>query len=143
VACASTPNDPAQFVGAPDLDAAWQAGTVDLAINVWHDRHHITGWVHKKRTGGDKILPHLGYRLNAHTLIWITRAFEVSESGQYDMTSPGTYWMFFEWIGQDRDVYGIHGRSFTMASLDQDQPASQMLGYTRRYVRDRSHVPSQ
>lgn len=140
--CNVLPTDSTQFVGAGDLRAAWRAGTVNLAINVWHDSHHITGWVVKKENGGDKILPHLGYRLNGHTLIWITRQYDVSDSGQYDMTTPGTFWMFFEWIGQDRDVYGIHGRSFTLAALDQATPASQPIGYTRRYVRERSHVPS-
>ena len=95
------------FHDAGNTAEGWQSRKVDLGINVVTPGLGITGWV-SKRQHGEQELPHVGYLLNPHTLIWITTDRPVPGSGVCFM-------MFFEWVGAGHQRYGIHGRYFTLS----------------------------
>ena len=102
----------------------WGAGDVDLGINVVSEDLGITGWV-SKRQGGNRVeLPHVGYLLNPHTLIWITSDRDVRESATRFM-------MFFEWIAADRQSYGIHGRFFALSGGRISRAERGLAGWSR------------
>lgn len=126
------------FTTSARLAQHWAAGQVNLAINVWREDTGVTGWVWKK-DDGDQILPHIGYLLNRHTLIWITQQHPKTQSNVYDFDYGQEFWMFFEWVDGQRRTYGIHGRKFQFADLSVDGqpddfvPRSEPLGFTTRY----------
>ncbi len=109
------------------LRRAWRRGTVNLAINVWASGEDgITGWVIKKEGREAYVMPHLGYLLNGHTLIWIAQVFRFREDQtSYPMSENETFYMFFEWAGRNRQVYGIHGRTFTLGPVGSCNPSSE------------------
>lgn len=142
-ACSKIHDDPSEFVDAGNLKAQWEKNAVNLAINVWSNNDKVTGWVWKKQGGKPVIMPHLGYRLNDHTLIWIAQEMEFKGvDADYTMNKGGRFFMFFEWVGQCRRAYGIHGREFTIAGLAGSKNGTinvtKPIGSTTRYVLDRS-----
>ncbi|MEO1493436.1 MAG: hypothetical protein AAFV19_14875 [Pseudomonadota bacterium] len=147
ISVCTDPGDPnsnlsSDYVDDGTLERRWRRSEVNLAINVWTDAAKVTGWVWKKQGQNELIMPHLGYRLNAHTLIWIAQEMPFTgRRATYTMNPDGRFFMFFEWVGQCRQTYGIHGREFTIAGLtapaSQQTPRSRPIGSTTRYVLDR------
>ncbi len=106
------------FAHRDNLARMIKADEVDLAINVVSDPTGITGWVSKRQAdpsakprSGYFELPHLGYRINACSLIWIARTFPGTKA-------PAEYWgghdflLLHEWTSSAvaPTVYGIEGR---------------------------------
>lgn len=90
-----------EFVGREKLKRSVEDKKVDLGINVWSSTNGVTGWVSKRQGGKAFELPHVGYSINPHKLIWIA---------QVDWS--GKFYMFFEWVDPSNNKYGIHGRTF-------------------------------
>ncbi len=100
----------------------------DVAINVWNRDAGVTGWVTKKAAEGNSHqMPHIGFSLNSHTLIWIAR----------DGLGAQKHFMFFEWVDPAKGIYGIHGRPFEFAGVQattRSSPTKQSMipGRSRR-----------
>jgi hypothetical protein len=83
----------------------------DVAINVFSHRYGITGWVSKCQQERVE-LPHIGYRVNDTTLVWITQ-----EKQPGKLFAPDNRWfVFLERV--DRSVqpeaYRIYGQPILM-----------------------------
>lgn len=103
------------FKTADDLPAALGCEartTVDLAINVWSPSLGVTGWVSKRQDTAQE-LPHIGYRIDARTLVWITR---ILPCPMPDGAGEGPFLMFLEWASEDRSVYRIRGKRFRITA---------------------------
>ena len=131
------------YIGAGEIGAAWTAGKVDVAINVYSRDEGLTGWVVKKTDG--LVAPHIAFLLNPHTLIWITtfvpRAGGGSHSQVINWDDRNEFYMFFEWVSSDRQRYGITGGLVRRSDLEAAQaPRIPVSGFTTGYVKDRARA---
>ncbi|NIV72011.1 MAG: hypothetical protein GWN44_04650 [Calditrichae bacterium] len=79
----------------------------DVAINIFSRTLGLTGWVSKRQYGQKKELPHLGYRVNDTTLIWICQ----TKAPDSLFTCCDKWFIFLETVTTDRipGEYRIYG----------------------------------
>lgn len=65
------------LVGAAEIATSLSAKRVDLGLNAWKNGRGVTGYVTKYQGSSAsnpiKKLPHIGYLLDDHTLVWIAQ----------------------------------------------------------------------
>ncbi|NIT56406.1 MAG: hypothetical protein GWN00_09290 [Aliifodinibius sp.] len=86
-------------------------GKADIAINVYCPKDGISGWVSKRQHGGLEI-PHIGYRIDDTTLIWICQIKEPAK-----LFERGEEWLIFlERVNRTSQPhkYQIYGKCVTM-----------------------------
>lgn len=87
----------------------------DIAINVFSPAEGITGWVSKYQHGRAE-LPHIGYRINDTTLVWICQVKQPDR-----LFETANHWfIFLETVDQSADpvAYRIYGRELTLNRAD-------------------------
>jgi len=107
-----------QLVDATNLSSSFAVKQVDIGLNAWKAGRGISGFVTKYQNTPVKKLPHIGYLLNRHTLLWIAQ----------ERPGNGDYFMFFEWADPGNGKYSIHGKSFEITGSGTFNPKNQTLG---------------
>lgn len=87
------------FPGATRLKRSAKArDSADFAINVFEKGCGVTGWVSKN--GGKEVMPHVGFQLDARTLLWVTFVYKPARDG--DPYKGTWYGLFFVERAHDR-----------------------------------------
>jgi len=97
-----------RFVQLSEVREKQRQGQADVAINVFSRESGITGWVSKYQKRRLE-MPHIGYRINDTTLMWIC---QIKSPGE--VFTPSNCWLVFLEIvapGRQPAVYRIYGRS--------------------------------
>lgn len=111
-----------EFVDYCRVGEMLQSHKTDVAINVFTRDGGITGWVSKRQHGRVE-LPHIGYLVNATTLIWICQIKEPEK-----LFAPDNRWfVFLETIhgSNDSTEYRIYGQPLVITdkiSVDSSEP---------------------
>ena len=98
------------FIDGGNLEKMLSGNDVDLGINVYTSETGITGV--SKRQHGRLELPHIGYLVEATTLIWITQPQDPDHLFQGDQT----WFVFLEKVDSPTDPkrYSIYGYPFVI-----------------------------
>lgn len=97
-----------EFVQLQQVREKQRQGRADVAINVFSREHGITGWVSKYQKRRVE-MPHVGYRINDTTLVWICQIKSPEE-----LFAPENSWLVFLEItepGTEPSVYRIYGQT--------------------------------
>ena len=102
-----------EFSVSGNVEAMFLRNQVDLGINVYTAETGITGWV-SKRQHGRLELPHIGYLVDARTLVWITQPQDPDHLFQGDPT----WFVFLETVDSRTDAkrYSIYGHMVVIES---------------------------
>ena len=101
----------AGFTDGSNLEAMFARNQVDLGINVYTAETGITGWVSKRQHGRLEV-PHIGYLVDATTLIWICQQNEPDRLFQKD----STWFIYLEKVDSltNAQRYTIYGHPFVI-----------------------------
>lgn len=108
------------FVDIRAAASSFNRGLTDVAINVYSPADGITGWVSKVQHGNVE-MPHIGYRLNATTLLWFC---QVKRPG-HERTPDNLWLVFLETVDASGQLpcYRIQGMQIRM----DDKPDVQII----------------
>jgi hypothetical protein len=95
------------FTGFHRVEENLQSGLVDIAINVFSYETGITGWVSKWQDKRVE-MPHIGYRIDATTLVWFCQI----KSPEQLFTVDNRWFVFLETVDrrtnpQEYRIYGV------------------------------------
>lgn len=97
-----------EFVQRPESEEMQRRGRADVGINVFSREDGITGWVSKVQNGRLE-MPHIGYRINDTTLVWICQI----KSPEKVFTRSNRWLVFLEITepASRPPVYRIYGQT--------------------------------
>ncbi|MGB5809013.1 MAG: DUF6326 family protein [Polyangiales bacterium] len=100
-------------VDRDNLEKMLSRNDVDIGINIYTSRTGITGWVSKRQHGRSE-WPHIGYLVDATTMIWITQSQDPDQLFQEDPV----WFVFLERVDSATEPkrYSVHGRRFVVES---------------------------
>lgn len=101
------------IVNRGNLEKMLSGNDVDVGINVYTLKTGITGWVSKRQHGKSE-WPHIGYVVDATTLIWITQSQDPDHLFQED----AVWFVFLERVDSATDPkhYSVYGHPFVIES---------------------------